>query len=205
MEQNYSEVIRGKKYWFGTDSCPVIDVGLIGNINFLRRYINSFHVFENSRHQMNWYLNPSSLDMMDIVLIFCADGYPSSIREYSCLMQASTISAPKILYGSLFTELFDRVGPTEIYDIRSDNFKANSYRRILQVSYRLRTKSQLWAEIRQKKLILSDRRCHLCGRKDDDAVFQAHHISYRNMGTLSETDDLVILCRDCHVHYAHRK
>lgn len=60
--------------------------------------------------------------------------------------------------------------------------------------------SEHWETLRAQKLAEVDARCKICDKRD---IFNdVHHVFYRNLYGAT-TDDLVVLCRQCH-HEVHK-
>lgn len=67
-------------------------------------------------------------------------------------------------------------------------------------------KSLRWKLLRVKVLTRDGYQCRICGNKNHpDSPLQLHHLNYDNFG-VEELDDLLTLCKDCHlaVHEADR-
>lgn len=56
-------------------------------------------------------------------------------------------------------------------------------------------RSEEWQQKRLQVLVRDNFKCQLCGSGKN---VQAHHISYENLYTEAELDDLVTLCKACH-------
>jgi hypothetical protein len=74
----------------------------------------------------------------------------------------------------------------ELYQKRNKKLRQLGYK-----TYQEYLESEDWQKIRQK---LQFKCCHFCKICED---LDKHHKSYKNLGTLS-TKDIVVVCRDCH-------
>ena len=78
-------------------------------------------------------------------------------------------------------------------------------RKLMKEIFRKYMASDTWKELRQK-VIQRDEVCQNCGTEHEDgAGFTIHHTSYDNWGygNYDEMEDLVLLCRGCHLHADH--
>lgn len=57
-------------------------------------------------------------------------------------------------------------------------------------------KSEHWIETREKRIEIDNHRCYVCGKKSN---LNVHHIQYRNLGHEDINNDLVTLCKQCHL------
>jgi hypothetical protein len=72
------------------------------------------------------------------------------------------------------------------------------------VDYRAYLESEQWAERRKYHLVRVFNRCQLCNAVNTpDNALQVHHRTYVRLG--AEFDlDVIVLCRDCHMHHHER-
>lgn len=70
-----------------------------------------------------------------------------------------------------------------------------------RVDYQEYLKSPEWKEKRDIRLALDGYTCRLCGSGKN---LHVHHISYKNLGTPEEVDDLITLCEKCHARVHER-
>jgi len=58
-----------------------------------------------------------------------------------------------------------------------------------------------WKDIRKKALIRGNKKCRMCGSKEN---LQVHHNTYKNIGN-ERDEDLTVLCKECHEFFHDRQ
>lgn len=163
--------------------------------NYLCKCGRFFITRENAkehRYKDCWYHSPNENQTLSIQVIAARDNIyfgAAKIRirdTWSAKDADNYLSEPEILFVLYLekTELFDSY----------DQFVRWATRRM---PYREYLNTGYWRRNRNAAYHRADSRCQICNTGRPDKL-NAHHRCYANVGTPSETDDLIMVCKKCH-------